>query len=246
MRRLLIEADPKADAALVERVDRLYAAARGRAGDPASRVARRRAIAAGMERLRAKDPQRYEEILLRLRRYDQRLRRFGFRDRHLDWDVSTAEAVRFGLREVLVAMVLLPLALVALAAFAVPYYVTGYAARWLTRDADVAATAKVLGGFVIYAGWLALLAAGAWWFAGTRTALLLLAGLLVVAVAGLFAIERESAVIDATRAWFLLRRTNRDTRERLRRRRSELADVLDDVNAWLASEKAGRTEITDS
>ena len=95
MRRLLIEADPKADAALVERVDRLYAAARGRAGDPADRVARRRAIAAGMERLRAKDPQRYEEILLRLRRYDQRLRRFGFRDRHLDWDVSTAEAVRF-------------------------------------------------------------------------------------------------------------------------------------------------------
>ncbi len=171
MRRLLIEADPKADAALVERVDRLYAAARGRAGDPADRVARRRAIAAGMERLRAKDPQRYEEILLRLRRYDQRLRRFGFRDRHLDWDVSTAEAVRFGLREVLVAMVLLPLALVALAAFAVPYYVTGYAARWLTRDADVAATAKVLGGFVIYAAWLALLAAGAWWFAGTRTAL---------------------------------------------------------------------------
>ncbi len=245
MRRLLIEADPKADAALVERVDRLYAAARGRAGDPADRVARRRAIAAGMERLRAKDPQRYEEILLRLRRYDQRLRRFGFRDRHLDWDVSTAEAVRFGLREVLVAMVLLPLALVALAAFAVPYYVTGYAARWFTRDADVAATAKVLGGLVIYAAWLALLAAGAWWFAGTRTALLLLAGLLVVAVAGLFAIERESAVIDATRAWFLLRRTNRDTRERLRRRRSELADVLDDVNAWLAAEKAERTELTD-
>jgi glycerol-3-phosphate O-acyltransferase/dihydroxyacetone phosphate acyltransferase len=246
MRRLLIEADPKADAALVERVDRLYAAARGRAGDPADRVARRRAIAAGMERLRAKDPQRYEEILLRLRRYDQRLRRFGFRDRHLDWDVSTADAVRFGLREVLIAIVLLPLALVALAAFAVPYYVTGYAARWFTRDADVAATAKVVGGFVIYAAWLALLTAGAWWFAGPRTALVLLAGLPVVAVAGLFAIERESAVIDATRAWFLLRRTNPDTRERLRRRRSELADVLDEVNAWLAAERKERTETTDA
>jgi glycerol-3-phosphate O-acyltransferase / dihydroxyacetone phosphate acyltransferase len=246
MRRLLIEADPKADAALVERVDRLYAAARGRAGDPADRVARRRAIAAGMERLRAKDPQRYEEILLRLRRYDQRLRRFGFRDRHLDWDVSTADAVRFGLREVLIAIVLLPLALVALAAFAVPYYVTGYAARWFTRDADVAATAKVVGGFVIYAAWLALLTAGAWWFAGPRTALVLLAGLPVVAVAGLFAIERESAVIDATRAWFLLRRTNPDTRERLRRRRSELADVLDEVNAWLAAERTERTETTDA
>ena len=77
-------------------------------------------------------------------------------------------------------------------------------------------------------------------------ALLTPAGLPFVAVAGLFAIERESAVIDTIRAWFLLRRTRRDTRERLRRRRSELADVLDEVNTWLASEKAERTEITDS
>ena len=47
MRRLLVEADPRADAALVERVDRLYAAARDRPVDPAERLARRRAIADG-------------------------------------------------------------------------------------------------------------------------------------------------------------------------------------------------------
>jgi glycerol-3-phosphate O-acyltransferase/dihydroxyacetone phosphate acyltransferase len=246
MRRLLIEADPKADAALVERVDRLYSAARGRAGDPADRVARRRAIAVGMARLRNEDPQRYDEILLRFRRYDQRLRRFGFHDRHLDWDVSPAEAARFGVRESLIAIVLLPLALTALVAFAVPYHVTGYGARRFTREPDVVATAQVIGGFVIYAAWLALLGAVAWWLAGTRTALVLLAGLPAVALAGLFAIERESAVIDASRAWFLLRRTNRDTRERLRRQRSELADVLDEVNAWLAAEKTEPTEITDA
>ena len=54
-----------------------------------------------------------------------------------------------------------------------------------------------------------------------------------VAVAALFAIERESAVIDAVRAWWLLRRAHHDTRARLRRRRSELADLLDEVNRWL-------------
>ena len=54
-----------------------------------------------------------------------------------------------------------------------------------------------------------------------------------VLFAGLFAFERESAVLDAVRAWFLLTRTKADTRERLRRRRSELADVLDEVNTWL-------------
>jgi len=244
MRRLLIEADPTADAALVERVDRLYAAARGRAGDPADRVARRRAIAGGIERLRSKNPRRYEEILLRFRRYDQRLRRFGFRDRHLDWEVSPAEAARFGVREVLIGMVLLPVAVASLVAFAVPYHLTGYGARRFTQHSDVIATAQVVGGFFIYAAWLALLAAAAWWLAGAGTALALLAALLVLAVAGLFAIERESAVLDAVRAWFLLRRTNVDTRERLRRRRSELADVVDEVNVWLGAEATQRTDGT--
>jgi 1-acyl-sn-glycerol-3-phosphate acyltransferase len=233
MRHLLVEADPKTDAALVERVDRLYAAARGRARDPRDRIERRRAIAAGMARLRSTAPQRYDEILLRLRRYDQRLRRFGFRDRHLDWQVSPAEAARFGARELLFAVVLLPLALAAAIVFAVPYRLTGYAARWFTREPDVAATAKVVGGFLIYAAWIAVLPAAGWWLAGARAGLAMLAVLPAVAVAGLFAIERESAVLDAIRAWFLLRRTKAGTRARLRRRRSELADVLDEAHESL-------------
>ena len=88
MRRLLIEADPGGDAALVERVDRLYAAARDRPSDPAERLARRRTIAEGIARLREADSERYDQILMRLRRYDNRLRRFGLRDRHLDWEIS--------------------------------------------------------------------------------------------------------------------------------------------------------------
>ena len=77
MRRLLVEADPESDAAMVARVERLYAAARGRPQSPHERIARRQAIARGMERLRVRDQARFEEIALRLRRYDQRLQRFG-------------------------------------------------------------------------------------------------------------------------------------------------------------------------
>jgi 1-acyl-sn-glycerol-3-phosphate acyltransferase len=234
MRRLLIEADSKEDATIVDRVDRMYAAARGRPSDPQERVERRRVIAAGIERLRAADAQKYDELLLRLRRYHTRLARFGLRDRHLDWSVSTPLAVRFAIRETAAAVVLLPLAMMALLLFAVPYYLTAYGARWFTREPDVAATAKVVGGFLIYAAWLAVLAGATWWAAGPRTGLIAGLALPFVAVCGLFAIERESAARDAARAWFLLRRTKPDTRERLRRRRSELADVLDDVNAWLS------------
>jgi glycerol-3-phosphate O-acyltransferase / dihydroxyacetone phosphate acyltransferase len=238
MRRLLIEADSKDDAAIVDRVDRMYAAARGRGGDPQERIERRRVIAAGIERLRTADPVRYDELLLRLRRYQRRLQRFGLRDRHLDWSVSAADATWFAVREATAAIVLLPLAAAALLLFAVPYRLTAYGARWFTREPDVAATAKVVGGFLIYAAWLVLLTGLAWAIWGSRAASIAALALPVLAVAGLFAFERESAVLDAVRAWFLLTRTKADTRERLRRRRSELADVLDEVNTWLA-EKAG-------
>jgi hypothetical protein len=121
----------------------------------------------------------------------------------------------------------------ALLVFVVPYTLTGYAARWFTREPDVAATAKAVGGFLIYTAWLVALSGVVWWWSGGTAGLLAFASLAAIAVAGLFAIERESAVLDAVRAWFLLRRTRDDTRERLKRQRSELADVLDQVRDWL-------------
>jgi glycerol-3-phosphate O-acyltransferase/dihydroxyacetone phosphate acyltransferase len=233
MRLLLVEADPRADAALVERVDRLYAAARARPTDPEERLARRRTIAAGMERLRRADPERYDEILLRLRRYDDRLRRFGLHDRHLDWNVSRPDAIRFGIREALLGIVLLPLSALGVLLFYVPYRLTGFIAQKVSRDRDGLATAQVFVGAGVYAVWLGLIGAGIWWLAGRTAAIIAVLSLLVVAVLSLLAIERESAVIDAVRAWRLLGRAHPDSRERLRRRRSELADVLDEVNQWL-------------
>lgn len=236
MRRLLIEADPAGDAALVDRVDRLYAAARGRPGDPEDRVARRRAIAAGVERLRAANPEKYEEVLHKFRRYDDRLRRFGLRDRHLDWRVSAGDAARFAVREGAIGLVLIPAAVAGLVLFVVPYMATHAIARRVTREADVFATAQLFSGAVVYGVWMALVAALAGWIGGTTAGVVTFLLLPAVAVAGLFAIERESAVADAVRAWLLVRRTRDDTRERLRRSRSELAGVLDDVYEWLTSE----------
>jgi glycerol-3-phosphate O-acyltransferase/dihydroxyacetone phosphate acyltransferase len=235
MKRLLIEADPSADASIVDRVDRLYAAARGRPNDPGDRVDRRRAIAAGIERLRIANPARYEEILLRLRRYDQRLRRFGLRDRHLDWQVSAGQAATFAARELLAGLILLPLAAAGLVLFFVPYRLTGLAARWFTSELDVAATAQVVAGAIVYTLWLCVLAAVAEWAGGTAAAITTLALLPAVALAALFAIERESAVLDAVRAWFVLRRAS-SVRLLLKRRRSELADVLDEVYEWLSAQ----------
>ncbi len=234
IRRLLIEADPQADARLVLRVDRLYSAARAPAATAEDKVARRRAIAQGIERLRATDPRRYDEALLKVRRYDERLRRFRLRDRHLDWRISTADAWRFAVRESLAAVVLLPLSAAGMLLFLGPYHLTAAIAGRVTREADVAATAKVIAGAIVYGLWLAALAAIVRQIAGTTAAAVAVVAAPAVAVLSLFAIERESAVLDAVRAWLLLRRTGEVTRERLRRRRSELADLLDDVYEWLS------------
>ncbi len=241
MRRLLVEADPHADAALIERVDRLYTAARARSIDPAERVARRRTIADGIGRLRSADPERYEQILMRLRRYDQRLQRFGLRDRHLDWQMSKSDVRTFAVREIALGVVLLPLCAIGLLVFFVPYQLTGAVARRVAPKRDVVATAQLFAGAAIYAAWLLAIGTGTWWMGGHTVALVMMLLVPFLALAALLAIERESAVLDAVRAWWLLRRAHRDTRERLRRRRSELADLLDDVNRWLNRDAEGHT-----
>jgi 1-acyl-sn-glycerol-3-phosphate acyltransferase len=233
MRGLLIEADPAADAALVDRVDRLYAAARGRPNDPSERLARRRTIAEGIERLRRLAPEKHDDLLLRLRRYDQRLRRFGIRDRHLDWQIENRDAAIFAVRELALATVLLPLSLLGLLVFFVPYYLTGMAARMSTREHDVLATAQVLTGAGIYGAWVMALSWLAWWFGGRQTAIAVFPFLPLLAVGSLLALERETSVMHAIRSWLVVRRARHDTRARLRRHRSELADVLEEVNEWM-------------
>jgi 1-acyl-sn-glycerol-3-phosphate acyltransferase len=241
MRLLLVEADPEGDAAIVERVDRLYAAAREASREPSERIARRRVIAKGIERLRAADPARYEAASLELRRYDQRLSRFGIRDRHLDWDLSTAAAVKFVARELLLALVLAPLSVAGLAWFAAPYYATDVLTRRFRDVPDVHATAKLFVGAACYVVWLAMLDAAVWWTAGRDAALIALALLPILAVASLFAIEHETAVIDSARAWLVLRGVRDQTRSRLKHQRSEMAALLDDMYRWITEAKTSET-----
>jgi glycerol-3-phosphate O-acyltransferase/dihydroxyacetone phosphate acyltransferase len=238
MRRLLVEADPVADAVVVDRVDRLYASARGGPGTAGERVERRRVIAEGVQRLRLEDPERYQATLLELRRYDDRLRRFGVADRHLDWDMSLQGATRFVVRESMAAVVLLPFSVAALILFAAPYAVTDLLARPYGKDPDVHATAKLFTGLISYLTWLVLIVAGLWLASGGRAAMIGVAIVPLIAIAGLFGLERETAVLDAVRAWIALRRMRSDTRERLRRRRTEIAALMDEIYDRLMAARA--------
>ena len=233
IRRLLIETDPKRDASTVERIEQIYASARGLDDNPQQRLARRQAIAIGIERLRAASPERLEAVLLPVRQYDDRLKRFGLRDKHLDWQVTSAGAIRFAARELLIAIGLVPLCIAGLVVFFVPYWLTGMVAKRTAPERAMLATAQLIGGTLIYALWLTLFVVAAWRLGGTDAAIAMGVAIPVLAVASLFAIERESAVFDTVRAWSI-NRSRSATRERLKRRRSEIADVLEEVRQWLA------------
>ena len=232
MRSLIIEADPEADAALVIRIDQLYTAERDASVGAESAVERRRVIADALNRLRRDRADWYAASLLQLRKYDQRLRRFGLEDSALDWSTSPAGALRFCLREIPLALILLPVAIAALAVFAAPYALTAASAR-LQKDSDVTATAKVLGGIVFYALWIFLLSITVALLFGAGAGWLTAAGLPLLAAAGLFSIERESSALRTARSWLALRGAHANTRTRLRRHRAELAEVLDEVNRHL-------------
>ena len=87
LRSLMVEAEPNMDAVLVERIDRLYAAARGLTDTPRDRVERKQTIARGIEELRVRNPVLYERLWFKMRVYDQRLQRFGLQDWNLDGPV---------------------------------------------------------------------------------------------------------------------------------------------------------------
>lgn len=233
LRNLTIEAEPRRDLPIVERVDHLYTAARGVSRDPRERVGRRRLIARGIEELRARDPERLAEIVARVDDYDASLARFGLRDRDVDREIPFAAAVRFAVREGLRALVLVPLAVLTLAVFAVPYWVTGQFAR-RAPDIQSRATWQLLAGAVAYPVWIGTVAATVGVGAGPVAGAATVPGLGGLALAGMAAVERELSVLHTVRAFLALRRTPLEARAALHRQRAAIADVLDRARDWMA------------
>ena len=232
LRPLLVEANPRTDLPIVARIDRLYSSARGVSRAPAERIRRRRLIADGMERLRERDRARFEAILEGVRAYDASLERFGLRDRDVEQRIAFRDVRRFALRERFLALPLGPLAAVGVAAFAVPYWVTGQISL-RAPDLQSRATWQVMGGLCVYGVWIALAAVVAGVWLEPRTAAATAVAMVALAFAGHAAFERERAVVRTIAAFLALRQTPLRARAALKRQRVALAVVLERVQEWL-------------
>ena len=233
LRDVLIEADPVNEADLVARVDRVYTAARGLFRDPAAVLVRRRAIADGIRGLRARDPERFAAVYEQLQRYEQQRARFGLRENALLQRVPIGAVLRFAVREVTYALALLPLAVLGVLCYVVPFQAVRLVTERVRVSLDQAATFKIAASLVIYGTWIGACTGLAWHWRGARTGLLAGTLLLVLAPTALFAVERLMSVWDIVRGWAASLLARDHVEAGLLRRRAALADLLDETYRWV-------------
>ncbi|MCU0580441.1 MAG: lysophospholipid acyltransferase family protein [Desulfobacterota bacterium] len=233
LRSLIVEADPRFDADLVARADRLYAAARGLADKARERIERRQTIARGLERLRTENPALYERLWLKMRAYDRRLHRLKLNDRILETPAPTSVIISFILRETLWGLLLLPLCLGGFLVWSVPYYATDAFIRLTKPSPDVTATYKALSGGVFHLSWFTLLLVGAGVLSGWTRALLVFFLAPLVGILALFAIERETEILETVKIFLAARLVRQETLVRFRKGRNELADLMEEAYRWL-------------
>lgn len=232
LRDLVIEVEPVREAELVHALDRIYTAARHGGSDAASSLARRQRLAERLlPALRRDRPEAYDALIGTLARYRRRLARFGVADRMVGEDVPRGAATRFAVRETFWLAALAPLLAAGFAAFFVPYQSIKWLARALPIDLEEQATWKVIGGGLLYPLWMAAIgvtvaarAGATWgWAAG-------LAGPLL-AVATLWAWEREVAVLETVRSYLALQRLSSRAARALARHQEAIASLLDELSA---------------
>ncbi|MFO0605455.1 MAG: lysophospholipid acyltransferase family protein [Polyangiales bacterium] len=129
--------------------------------DLAAAQARARALLAGYEALRARDPARAEAIVAQASQYMRVLQSLGVVD---PWALEVGRvSFRAALRAVVALAALAPFALVGAALAWAPYRLAGRVARTVTHEEDELGTVKAMAGalFVILA-WVAEAALAAW------------------------------------------------------------------------------------
>ena len=167
-----------------------------------ARLERRRRIASGMASLRARDPERFGELLAQYQQDERRLARFGLSEVGLARSLPRAEVLRFTLREALFAVVLVPLAIAGAAVFAIPYLVVDLLARRFTPSLEEGSTYKAGAGVLVYTIWIGMLAAWLSWDRRVWMGAAAAVALAALGLAALFALERELHVLRIVRSYF--------------------------------------------
>jgi glycerol-3-phosphate O-acyltransferase/dihydroxyacetone phosphate acyltransferase len=216
------------DAPLVETAEAVYSAEMPTDPSPAARVARLRRTTDALARLRHERPGEWEALAPAVHAHARTLRVLGMTPVEVKASASAAEAAKWTFRQLTVLRSLLPIAVVGMVLYYVPYRLTGVLADRAKPAHDILATYKALVGAALHIAWTVVLAVAIGWILGWPfgvAALVLLPGLAFLTVVVIDMWRRASG--EARR--FFVRARRGEALLELRERQRALARQLSET-----------------
>lgn len=199
LERITLNLEQWEDLPLVETAEALYALERGdRAGD----VERKKAFSRGLRLLRAEQPERFEALKAEVAGFRRRLDLVRVRPEELTFQYRPATVARFVARNLL-WLLGLPVFLLGMVAFFVPYWIPIAVVAVAKPGRDTESTVKVLTLLLLAPVWWALSAAFAFWQAGAVAGLVTVAVVPPLALFTRWYLERRAAALRDARVFFL-------------------------------------------
>jgi glycerol-3-phosphate O-acyltransferase/dihydroxyacetone phosphate acyltransferase len=240
MTRLTLNLAEREDRALIETAERLWASEKALAGwrerpELADRLPRLQAFARGLGWLREHDPARHERLAWAVRRHQRRLAVLGAGGGEAPPTYSVVEVVRYGTRKVVLLLLTLLPGLAGMVLWAPPYRLTQQLVKRINPPReDTIATYKLGAALLAYplalAGWTAL----AWWWLGTRAAVITALALPPLGALGVYWKTRFGQLMEDTRL-FLRLAFRPDRRAQLNAERRALVREFDEI--WVRAKE---------
>jgi 1-acyl-sn-glycerol-3-phosphate acyltransferase len=231
LEELTLNFDHPEDQELVDVAERLYARQKKLVDwrereSMAERLPRLHRFAAGLRRLRATDPARFEALSTDVRRYMRLLTLFGAREADVPKRYRLGRVLMYSLRQLSLLTLVFPVALTGLALWFVPLKLSQRVVPRFRPDLDQVATYKVASAIVGFPVWLGMLVAGTWFMLGVRPALGVLLALPLTGLAAIAWRDRQATVREDVRVFRRARRLSRG-RDRLAEQRLRLVAEFD-------------------
>jgi len=233
LRAVTLNLEQWEDLPLIEIAESLYAL---KVGDEAHDSDRLRAFARGMQLLRDEQPERFELLKTDVLSFKHRIGVVDARAKELTYAYRPATVAWFMLRNLL-WLAGLPLVVLGMVLFAIPYFIPIGVVKALKPEADIEATYKVLTLLVLAPFWWALLTVLAWTQLSPAAGLVTLMATLPLAWFTRVFLERRADALRDARLFLVL-----GSRKRLKLRLVAEGDAIAARLEGLATELGPRLQ----
>lgn len=234
LRAVTLNLEQWEDLPLIRTAEALYAM---RVGEAAAQPERLKAFARGMALLRSEQPERFAKLKAEVLAMRRRLELVQASPEDVAYRYHAWGVTKFVLRNAL-ALAMLPVFLLGMALFFVPFWIPPLAVRVFRVAEDIQATIKIVMLWVLAPLWLLLLTLVAWRLGGWLAGAVACFGTLPLALYTRYYYERRSAALHDARTFFVLG-SRRSFKERMgqegERIAAEIAGLAEELRPRVAA-----------